>query len=52
MHGDSPAAPQRLAMVFAVTRDQLVTLSVRSWPRDDVDPEVERIVQSFEVTGS
>jgi hypothetical protein len=51
-HGDSPAEPQRLAMVFAVTREELVTLSVRSWPRDDVDREVERIVQSFEVTGS
>ena len=50
-HGDSPAEPQRLQMVFAVTRDELVTLSVRSWPRDDVDREVERIVQSFEVIG-
>jgi hypothetical protein len=48
-HGDSPADTQRLAMVFAVAHHELVTLSIRSWPRADVDKEVERIVQSFEV---
>jgi hypothetical protein len=51
-HGDSPAEPQRLAMVFGVSGHELVTLSVRSWPRADVDREVERIVQSFEIVGS
>lgn len=51
-HGDSPADTQTLVMVFAIARDELVTLSVRSWPRDDVDREVERIVQSFEITRS
>ena len=48
--GDSPAEPQRLAMVFAVSGDELVTLSVRWWPRDDVDREVERLLDSFEIT--
>ena len=35
-HGDSPAEPQTLAMVFAIAGDELITLSVRSWPRDDL----------------
>ena len=48
-HGDSPAESQTLAMVFAIARDELVTLSIRSWPRDDVDRAVERIVDSFEI---
>ena len=48
-HGDSPAEPQPLAMVFAVARDELVTLSIRSWPRDDLAREVERILDSFEI---
>jgi hypothetical protein len=47
-HGDSPAEPQTLAIVFAAVDAELVTLSVRSWPRSDVEREVERIVQSFE----
>ena len=51
-HGDSPAEPQAMAMVFAVARDELVTLSVRSWPREDVGREVERILDSFEIRGS
>jgi hypothetical protein len=51
-HGDSPAEPQTLVMVFAVARDELVTLSIRSWPREDLDREVERILHSFEIIGS
>ena len=51
-HGDSPAEPQTLAMVFAIARDELITLSIRSWPREDLGREVERIVQSFEILGS
>jgi len=47
----SPAEPQTLAMVFAITRDELVTLSIRSWPRDDVGREVARILDSFEIIG-
>lgn len=48
-HGDSPAEPQTLAMIFAVADDELVTLSIRSWPREDLAREVERIVSSFEI---
>jgi hypothetical protein len=51
-HGDSPAEPQTLTMVFAIARDELTTLSIRSWPREDLGREVERIVQSFEILGS
>lgn len=51
-HGDSPAEPQTLAMVFAVARDELVTLSIRSWPRDDLGREVERMLDSFEIIGA
>ena len=48
----SPAEPQTLAIVFAIALDELVMLSIRSWPRDDVAREVERIVGSFEIVGS
>ena len=48
----SPAEPQTLSIVFAIARDELVTLSVRSWPRDDVGREVERILGSFEIGGA
>jgi len=47
--GDSPAEPQKLAMVYAVAGDELVLLTIRWWPRDDVDREVERILDSFEI---
>jgi hypothetical protein len=47
----SPAEPQTLTMVFAIAGDELVTLSIRSWPRDDVSGEVERILGSFEIIG-
>ena len=36
-------------VIFAVAGDELVTLSVRAWPRDDVDREVNRILDSFEI---
>jgi hypothetical protein len=48
-HGDSPAEPQTLAMVFAIASDELVTLSIQSWPRDDLGREVGRILDSFEI---
>jgi hypothetical protein len=48
-HGDSPAEPQTLVMVFVVAGTELVTLSIRSWPREDLAREVERILDSFEV---
>ena len=47
--GDSPAEPQTLAIVFATAREELVTLTIRSWPRDDLDRAVERILDSFEI---
>jgi hypothetical protein len=47
----SPAEPQTLTMVFAVVGDELVTLSIRSWPREDLGREVERILGSFEIIG-
>lgn len=45
----SPAEPQSVVMVFAVAGAELVTLSIRSWPREDVDREVARILASFEI---
>jgi hypothetical protein len=50
-HGDSPAEPQTLAMILAIAGDELATLSVRSWPREDLVPELERILGSFEIIG-
>jgi hypothetical protein len=47
--GDNPAEPQTLAIVIATAREELVTLTVRSWPRDDLDRAVERILRSFEI---
>jgi hypothetical protein len=46
----SPAEPQTLTMVLATAGEELVTLSIRSWPRDDLARGVERIVGSFEIT--
>ncbi len=51
-HGHSPAEPQTLTMVCAVAGDELVTLSVRSWPRDDLAREIERVLDSFEIAES
>ena len=47
--GESPAEPQTLVMIFATAGDALVTLSIRSWPREDVAREVERIAGSFAI---
>ena len=51
-HGDSPAEPQTLAMIFAIAGDELASLSIRSWPRDDLAREVKRILDSFEIIGA
>jgi hypothetical protein len=48
-HGDSPAEPQLLIFVFAETGDELVTLSVRTWSRDDVRRIVERLLESLTI---
>ena len=45
--GDSPAEPQRITIVAARRGMSAITLSVRSWPRTDVDPLMERVVRSF-----
>jgi hypothetical protein len=47
--GDSPAEPQILTIVIAIAGPELVTLSLRHWTRDDVDREIERIIDSFEI---
>lgn len=49
-HGDSPAEPRALTLVLAENGQSLVTLSVRSWPRDDVARDVAGIVDSFKLT--
>jgi hypothetical protein len=51
-HGDSPAEPQWLTMVLAETGSDLVTVSIRTWERDDVRDVVERIVRSLEIRDS
>jgi hypothetical protein len=48
-HGDSPAEPRLMVMVFAEAGSDLVTLSIRSWERDDVRPVIDRIAGSLEV---
>jgi len=48
-HGDSPAEPQSLTLLLADDGRSIATLSIRSWPRDDVALEIERIVGSFEL---
>jgi hypothetical protein len=46
--GYSPVEPERIIIVGAVTGEDVVLLTVRSWPRDDVDAAMERIVSEFE----
>ena len=48
-NGDSPAESQTLVMIFATALDEVATLSIRSWPRDDLAREVERIAGSFAI---
>lgn len=47
IRGGSPATPQLLTLVLAEGRLDLVTLSVRAWPRQDVTREVDHIVSTF-----
>jgi hypothetical protein len=47
--GDSPAEPERITIVAAGIEDEVILLTVRSWPRDDVEAEMERIVAAFQV---
>jgi hypothetical protein len=47
--GDSPVEPERIVVVGALAGQQVILLTVRSWPRDDVAAAMERIVTAFEV---
>jgi hypothetical protein len=47
--GHSSAEPERIAIVAAVVGQEVVLLTVRSWPRADVEAGMERIVGTFEV---
>ncbi|HYN10996.1 MAG TPA: hypothetical protein VES67_26680 [Vicinamibacterales bacterium] len=48
--GESPPEPQALTILLAEAGADLVTLSVRTWQREDVRPIVEHIVGSLEIT--
>jgi hypothetical protein len=45
--GDSPADPQAFTVVLASSGAELMMLSVRTWPRDDLQREVEKIARSL-----
>jgi Family of unknown function (DUF6714) len=47
--GASPAEPERIMIVATVIDEDVVLLTVRSWPREDVEAAMERIVASFEI---
>ena len=47
--GNSPAESERITLVAAVVGQEAVLLTVRSWPRDDVEAAMDRIVRSFEI---
>ncbi len=47
--GNSPAEPERIAIVAAVVGEEVVLLTIRSWPRDDVEAAMEHIVDAFEI---
>jgi hypothetical protein len=47
--GSSPAEPQLLSMLIADAGDEIATLTVRSWPREDAIGEVDQIIRSFEI---
>lgn len=46
---DSPGEAQTLTLVLAENGRDLVTLSVRAWPREDVAADVGRVVRSFQL---
>lgn len=47
--GNSPTEPERIMIVAAVVDHDVVLLTVRSWPRDDVEAAMERIIATFEI---
>jgi ATP-dependent protease Clp ATPase subunit len=50
--GNSPAEPERIMLVAAAARRDAVLLTVRGWPREDVENVMERIVGSLEIAVS
>ena len=50
--GNSPAEPERIVIVAAAVGPDVVLLSVRSWPREDVDAAIERVVGAFEIVAA
>jgi hypothetical protein len=50
--GNSPAEPEAFTMVVAASCDELVTLSIRTWPRADLGRVVEHIVRSLTLNPS
>src|SRR5262245_22759948 len=47
--GNSPVEPERISIAAAVAGQEVVLLTVRSWPRADVEVAMERIVGTFEI---
>lgn len=47
--GYSPAEPERITIVAAAISQEVVLLTVRSWPREDVEAAMERIAAAFEI---
>jgi hypothetical protein len=45
----NPAEPQSLTVICAVAGPELVTLTIRSWPRDDLVRAIERIIRSLAI---
>jgi hypothetical protein len=50
--GHSPAEPERITLAAAVVGQEVVLLTVRSWPRTDVESAMERIVGTFEIVAA
>lgn len=47
--GASPAEPHALTILIATTGDEAVTLTVNTWPRDDLARAAKRIVGSLRI---
>ena len=47
--GDSPTEPERIMIAAALIGQEVVLLTLRTWPRDDVEAAMERIVAAFEI---
>jgi hypothetical protein len=47
--GNSPAEPERITLLAAAAGRDALLLTVRGWPREDVESVMERIVGSLEI---